>query len=205
MGWVLAGIAALCVFIGFSRVRLLVSYEGAFRFEVGVWIFRLRLPGQPGPKKTKPQKAKPSKKRAVSKPDSSFFLEHLSELFDLTKKLVSATGRRLVVDRLYINLRIHEDDAASTAIRYGQACALVYTAAGFLEGALRVRKHDIRVTPLFEEGEASAAFSAAFSIRVFSILALAVTQGASIIKMMLSFLHSAKDTTATIQKDGAVS
>ncbi|ADU27641.1 DUF2953 domain-containing protein [Ethanoligenens harbinense] len=203
MGWVLAGIAAVLVLVGLSRVRLLVSYDGAFRFDVRFWFFRLRLPGQPGAKKVKPGKEKPAKDKAAFKPDPSFFLEHFSELFDLAKKLVAATGRRLVVDRLYLDLRIHEDDAASTAIRYGQACALVYTATGFLGSALRVRRHDIRVAPLFEEGEASAAFSAALSIRVFSVLTLAVTQGAAVIRMMLSFLRSAKGTT--MQKDGAVS
>ncbi|MFT9077202.1 DUF2953 domain-containing protein [Ethanoligenens sp.] len=205
MGWIiLSGVAAFLIFLNLSRVRLLVSFQEQFSFEIRFWFFRVRLPSVPAAKKTKPQKKKSAKEGgAASKPDLSFFLTHFSEVYDLLKRLVAATGRRLVMDDLLLDLRIHEEDAAATAIRYGQACAVVYTAYGFLKSALRVRRHDIRVIPLFQDGVTSVAFSAALSIRIFSIVTLAVTQGAAIIKMMLSFVRSTKDTT--MQKDGAVS
>lgn len=204
MWWIWAGVAALLVILILSRVRVLVSFRDTFRFEVRFWFFRLKLPGAPSAKKPKPAKEKPAKKgKEPPKPDWSFFLSHFSELMDLLKKLIAATGRRLVMDRLQINLRIHEEDAAATAIRYGQACAVVYTATGFLESALRVRRHDILVTPLFQDGTSSMDFSAALSIRIFSIVTLAVTQGPAVIKLILSYLH--KDKGMTLQKDGAVS
>lgn len=203
MLWVLILLAAFFTLVSVSRLRLAVSFQDTFQFEVRFWFWRIRLPAQ---KKAKPKKAKavkaekPQKQKA--KPDLSFFLSHFSELFDLFKKLIAATGRRLTVDRLYIDLHIHESDAATTAIRYGQACTLIYTASAFVESALRVRAHDIRVTPLFQEGETAVIFSVELSIRVFSIITLAATQGVAVVKMIFSFMRSSKD--ATIQKDGAV-
>lgn len=202
--WILAGVVALLLLLAVSRVRMLVSFQDAFRFEVRFWFFKFGLPGKPVSKKPKPAKVKPQKKKTeASKPDLSFFLSRFSELADLMKNLIAATGHRLVMDRLYLDLRIHEEDAAATAIRYGQACAVVYTATGFLESALRVRQHDIHVTPLFQEESTSVAFSAALSIRIFSIVTLAVTQGPAVVKLILSYLHKDRDTT--LQKDGAVS
>lgn len=205
MPWVLAAVAALIVFLLVSRVRVLISYQETFRFEVHFWFFRILVPKPPSPKpvKQKKKRAKPvGKERA--KPDLSFFLAHFSELFDTLKDLIAATGHRLVMDRLSLNLRIHEADAAATAIRYGQACAVVYTVTGFIGSAVRVRRHEIRVSPVFQEdGATYVAFSAVLSMSVFSIVTLGITRGPAVLKLIQSFLHTEKDMT--LQKDGVVS
>lgn len=215
MRWVLLALAVLLAALAVSRLRLVLGYDGAFSFTARFWFFRF-----PGKAHKKKKQAGPVKKKAASAkgeavfvPDWSFFLTNLSDVFGLTGKLASATGRRLTVDRLTVDLRIREEDAAATAIRYGQACGVVYTAVGFLQSVVRVRRREITVVPLFQEGAAGASVSAVLSIRVYAIVTLLLTQGAGIVKLLLAFFRAsrqkseqrAQDNIPNLQKDGVKS
>ncbi|HCC00809.1 MAG TPA: hypothetical protein DEP42_06315, partial [Ruminococcaceae bacterium] len=197
------------LFIGFSRVHLSISFTERFDMEVRFWFFRYRFfkenaAEKPSSRKKKEKKSKKEKKKAESKGRStlSFFLSHFSDFAGLLKQIAVAVGRRLRVDLFLLELDIHEEDAAKTAIRYGEACALIYTGTAFLESVVRVRKHNVRITPLFQEGETQVNFSSKISISIGSIVTLIATQGVTIIKTLISIMRSTKD--AAIQKDGAV-
>ncbi len=191
---VLAAAAVLALLFA-SRIRLVLFYDADFRLEARFWFFHIPLPAgeKAAPKTGKKARARPKKQKppkAGPKPDLSFFLRHFSAFFELAKKLIAAAGRRLTVERFELDLRIHEEDAADTAIRYGQACAAVYTALGFLHSAVRVKRERVRISPLFSGGETAVSFQAELSMRIFAVLTLLVSQGIPAARTFFSLLRA---------------
>lgn len=121
-------------------------------------------------KKKKPSKTEKAKKsrKAIHKKKASFS-DRLSEVFrdlkedgvseavkeaqmlaHLAGQMVRRLRRMLTFDRLYLTVVVATGEADTTAIRYGQACAAIYTAQAALQSLLRIRKSDVRVTPRFD-------------------------------------------------------
>lgn len=105
-------------------------------------------------------KAPPKKKSSTSdklseiaeniKRDSlSETLEEVQALLELVKRTTKHLLRALTIDRLYLALTVATGEADTTAVRYGQACAVIAPAATFLNETMRVKKQRVEVTPGF--------------------------------------------------------
>lgn len=207
--WMLLCLATLLVMLAVSRVRASVSYADGFLFSVRFWFFRFPRvrPKRGGPQK-QPRAQKTEKRRKGKTPafvpDWSFFLSHFSETAELLLKLLRAVGRRVTVNLFLVDLRVRGDDAADTAIRYGQACGVVYTAAGALRSLVRVRRCEVSVIPLFQGGEAGATVQVELSMRVFSILTLLIARGPDTWKLFLAFLRASREKAERGQKHNEI-
>jgi hypothetical protein len=118
---------------------------------------------------------------------------------DLLKNTGASVQKRLRIDRLYIKLIIKEEDPAKTAILYGEACAVVYTAAAFLGSVIGVKRHEIIIKPLFDSGSSQAAIECEVSMHLGSAIAVGILQSAALIKTIVKENMSKKPA-----KDGAV-
>ena len=112
--------------------------------------------------KKKQRKAKKSKKKTdkKGKPEMSFFeslmkegLSSVTEFLVAMVKLTTKGTRRLllrfVIDRFYLDATVAHEDAAKTAVLYGQACAVFYPAYAYLNSKIRIKKKRISIHPDF--------------------------------------------------------
>ncbi len=79
----------------------------------------------------------------------------------------------LVIDELYLDVMCTRNDAASTAIYYGEVCSALFPMLGALVTKYKVRKYDINVYPDFLAKTSSASF--AVSMHLYPIYTVGIT------------------------------
>ncbi len=168
--YILLGILALLLILLLIPVQVGVGYQNDLTAWVRYGLIKIRLyPVKEKPKTKKPsgakkqttKKAEPKKKKSSTsdklseiaenmKRDSlSETLEEVQQLMQLIQRTTKKLLRALTIDRLYLSLIVAAGEADTTAIRYGQACAVIAPAATMLHETMRVKKQYIEVTPGF--------------------------------------------------------
>lgn len=79
----------------------------------------------------------------------------------------------LVIEELYIDVKCNRNDAASTAIYYGEVCSALFPMLGSLVTKYKVRKYDINVYPDYLARHSSASF--AVSMHLYPIYLIGIT------------------------------
>ena len=149
-------------------------------------------------KKKKPAKAdKPSQtaewKQLLMQDGVSGAVTFLRRLARLAGKAVERLRKGIVVDRLRFELCVATEDAADTAVRYGQVCGAIYPAVAALEQAVRVRKRHLRIEPNFLTERSEARFDVRWHVTVFCLL----RAGIPLVVGLMQELFSQQDTTDT--------
>ncbi|MDR3552062.1 MAG: DUF2953 domain-containing protein [Clostridia bacterium] len=159
---VIALAALLC-----CKVHVLADYGEDFELRLRYLFVTWRI------RRPEKGKAKTGKKR---KPALQALLDHFGRFFDFFRKTASDFVRKITVERLELEIVIHDDDAAQTAILYGEACAVIYPVVGFLSDFKAVRQRRIEVRPDFTGGESSARFGCTLGIRLGALLGIAIVR-----------------------------
>ncbi len=81
----------------------------------------------------------------------------------------------LVIDELYIDVKCTKNDAAETAIYYGEVCSALFPMLGALVTKYKVRKYDVNVYPDFLARHSSASF--AVRMHLYPIYLIGITIG----------------------------
>jgi hypothetical protein len=201
MAWIIvAAIVAFFALLMFFRVKLCVSYDSGdnsdeeFQFKIKYLFFSLRMNGQK-PGKAKKVSEKPAKEK---KTDIAKLLKMLGRYSDVLKGAAFSTLKCMRIDRLFIKLIMNEEDAAKTAILYGEACAVIYPAVSFLGSKIGVKKYEIILRPLFNGGSAEAECKCIISMRLGSIFAVGIKQAVAFIIVTVKQNNQNK-----LAKDGA--
>ena len=122
-------------------------------------------------KKNKKESSTKSKiKKIISEKGLSGFLKIVKNLLKVLKNLSSYLLKHIYVVKFYLDIKISEEDSAQTAIKYGQACAVLYPAINFIFNNLKVKRHNVKIYPDFNSEKTSVYFSAVFKIRLIYIL-----------------------------------
>ncbi|MBQ6066928.1 MAG: DUF2953 domain-containing protein [Clostridia bacterium] len=223
IGWVLLGILALIVLALCIKVKITAEYSDDNTNAQLQWLF-LKIPLYPKKKKAKKPEEEPEEKSeeeeeeapAEEKPKGKkesmlhmLYRTHgVDGLLELTRKLCSYLGtflgglfKSLVVEELYVDVRCAKQDAAETALYYGEVCSALFPMLGALAAKCKVKKYDINVYPDFLAKFSNAQFFAVF--RLYPIYVVGITLallGRLIFKLLLGmlfkiFLHN-KDKSA---------
>ncbi len=171
IGIILAVMAALIAAVLLVPIYARVRYDGTLTVRLRVWGIPITL--LPSDEDDEPQTAtettppkKPSKAAELKQElDRSFredgvgaTLRYLGELASMASQALGRLLRAVTVDRLRLEMRVAAADAADTAVRYGEVCAVLYPTLAVLERAMRVRQREVRVEPGFL-AEDSAVFA----------------------------------------------
>lgn len=209
---------ALCIILGIIlffvlllsvRVRADAEYIESFGLRVR-WLF-LRFtvfprPPEQGKKPKKPKKKKPEKKKVETQgkpkkpnPFRTFYedqgfegvLRLLRDGVDAVGGMMKSIKKHLVIEELCLWMTVSQNsDAAATAIKYGQVCAEVFPALGFLCTNLSVKKYDAQVEPDFIGTSSDAQFAASISLRpLFLVNAALVLAFRLLFKVVLKLLR----------------
>ena len=172
-----ASIFLLLFCLTLFRVKLFVTYDCGFIFKLKYIFFSFRIKSL---EEGKTKKHKAEKKGALVN-DILSVIKNFNKFFEVSKQTFNKLVERLRVDRLKIKLIICEEDAAKTAIRYGEACIVIYTAVAFISSKVDLKKHEIEIKPLFFEGSSEVLFDCLVSIRLGSLMWVALRQTAILI------------------------
>lgn len=109
-------------------------------------------------------------KKIISEKGLSGFLKIIKNLFKILKNLSVYLLKRIYVVKFYLEVKVSEEDSAQTAIKYGQACAILYPAMNFIFNNLKINDPNVKIYPDFNSEKTSVYFSTIFKIRLIYIL-----------------------------------
>lgn len=182
-----------------------VYIDVRYKYELAMWIrvaflkFQI-LPQQP--KKTKKKNKKP--KKQTKKPENSeekrknsafdyAKQKGLRGIINIIKQVTSLAAdvfkdlfRRITFTEFSFNLRIAGENAADSAIKHGQICAIIFPALKAFFSVVSCENYDINVNPDFSDTpKTEIDLKATAKIRIYSLLAFAVTKAFKAIKLYL--------------------
>lgn len=214
--WIILGIIVLLLLALWVRVVVTVHFNDEIELSVG-WLFlKFRLIPKQKPKKEKKKKEKPPKEEKpkseiIPEPkkkkhkDNIFVRFYHNKGFDGVVQLLQDTAAALggmfrrgakafTLEELRVHLRVGSYDAAQTAIKYGKTCAVVYPAMGTIVSKVRVKKHELTVSPDFMEGKNQAAFHTVISVRPLLLIhAGTVMLFQMLFKVVIQLLRHSKE------------
>lgn len=167
LGYCLLGLLALLVLLLLFPVSVRIRYQEEFLarirvFGIPVYRFSSESSRNKSEKCSQPTGKKKKAKASRHSAKNGFFADLandlkqdgvsavLNKLKALVKLAAGASGRILksiTVGRLQLQLFIASEDAATTAVRTGQVCALLYPSLSALQSVLTIRRRAVTVTP----------------------------------------------------------
>jgi Protein of unknown function (DUF2953). len=195
--WVILGICLFVLFLLLCPVTVAVDFENEFAAKVGFLFVKVQV--FPRPEKEQPEKKekteKKEKKEKVSAKSKirgileqkglSGFLNMIREFASIATDAAKKWISHLVIDRIYLDVTVADEDAAQAAILYGEVCAGVYTPMGILLTSLKCKEYHINVVPDFQKKKCEIRFSLKIHILLLFLLApalKALVQSLKIIK-----------------------
>lgn len=190
VGLILSGILLLILLLLFCPLVVKVVYDGQISLKVGLLFPVIRVlpakPKKPKPekkKKTKKQKKKPEqdqgkkKNRLFEKVKSkglSGIIELLKELVDILKKMLKKITDHLVIATMDLEIALATEDAAQTALSFGNTCAAVFPLIALIEQSVKKCNHRENIYPVFTDTETKVYFVLKARILPFFLLSAAM-------------------------------
>lgn len=151
-------------------------------------------------KKTSAKKKSRSDKKGLTSllkeyADNKDKKELVFDMFSLFKKLCikfSKLLKHVRIKKLEVNLKIASDDAAKTAILYGNACSIVYSLVALLKSACGFDHKKIAVSADFSSDKIDLTMLSNIRIRVIYIVYFAISVAYTIIKMKLGEIKNGR-------------
>ncbi|MGW8114732.1 DUF2953 domain-containing protein [Caproicibacterium sp. NSD3] len=186
--WVILGILLILLF---SPLCVTMIYQEGFcakiRFLFLTYTFSPEKSKEKASQKgKKAEKPKEKKEDTDSQKDQSkwknLFKERgLGGMLDLIKKFmeqVTPPIKKLLthfhIKKLICEVSVSTEDAAETAILYGQACAVIYPAVAMLTQAAKLYRFTASVAPDFDKKKSSVNFELKFHVLTIWLLIAAV-------------------------------
>ena len=196
--YILLSIVAVIILLLCIRVTAVLNYNINLTFDVK-WLFlKFRIYPKKEKQEKKKEKAEEDKPKEEKKkknkkgpgPLKAFYenqgfggvLELIKNTSDAVSGLLKRVFKSLVINEIYLGMRISGDDAASTAIDYGETCAKVFPAMGAICSTMKVRKYDVDIRPDFISSVKKAQFHV-----VISAIPIKITNAAVILAVQLLF------------------
>lgn len=200
--WILGILAALVVLLCLTRVGVHAVFrdgEALIRARIGPFRFRVYPSKEKKPKEEKPEKEKPPKekrpkeKKAKPKIGFSDIKDAVRTLWPPLKRALDRTRRGIRIAPLDLSVTVGgREDPATAAERYGDLYAAVWTVTPALEQVLDIREPHIHVGIDFDVPETEIAGEAGVSIRVGTLLGVALSIGIPALKWFLAFRKKQK-------------
>ena len=185
-----------------------IQFKDSFVVKIKV----LGIPITVFPQKEKPQSEEKKKKPKEEKEKTGKFskikgiLESkgLSGLLDFFKELAgvaAGTGKKLfshlVIYQLSVDISISNEDAAKTAIQYGQACAVVYPAMSMITTVAKCKQSHVCVIADFDDKKSKADFRLKAGMRPIFVLTAGIS---GLIRLIKVYRRHTADLPKTTSK-----
>ena len=205
--YIVLGIALAVFLLLMIRVQIFAAYTDDLHLKIKVLFFQKTiLPAPPKHKKKKKQKSKPGKKSdqkpADAKQEKQSYLGKLREkkglsgVVSLLTEVAKITGgvlkgifAHMVIHRMNVGIALNSGDAASTAVAYGNLCAVVYPAVNVIAAATVCKDYNVTVEPIFDgDRQTEISVDVYAHLRLFFVIDDAIKAGLRLMWLRLRLL-----------------
>lgn len=183
--WIIGGVLVLLVALLLCPAHVKIGYENSLSVQLR-WLFlHFTFPREvaegeePVQQQEQPQQQNSNKSSALKElwrqKGPGGLLELLRRFTQAAAGPVKKLLSHILLYQLELKIVVAEEDAAQTAVRYGYACSVVYTAMGALAAITGCKNHDISVTADFDAQQGHARLMAKLKIRPLFVLTAGVS------------------------------
>ena len=218
-GWFIA--AAIVLLIAFFPVAVQLRYDADGTYvAVRIGLYKMQLIPKPKSGKMKKEKSqktkkeKPKKEKKAKEPKGKTAAQGGSILdfwpfVELAWSFLGAFRRKLLLKELTLQVAIGGEDAAKSAILYGQAQAVLNAVYPRFRQLFRIQKENVGIRCDFTEPKMNITAALHIRLLVGDVLHLALIYGLKALKAFLTFRGKRKAVcnsadTDTILNDKAV-
>lgn len=163
----------LLALILFTPINFTLEYKKHLKIKIR--FFGIPIPVFSGNKKKQHRKSrKKTTEKHSSKKDIILSIKKIGILLKSSREAISQIFKKIKIRSLKIILRVGANDAAETAIRYGQANAIIYPALSIINNLSKPEKAMVNIVPNFPSEKTDIDFKVDIKSSVFNLLALAV-------------------------------
>ena len=190
-------IVLLIAFLLLSSLTVVFNIDEQIVLEVkflGISLFNFnskhKANNKPSVKKTAAKKNDKKKLTSVLKEfaKGKSKKELIEEILEIIKELCVKFGRLLKhikFKKLEFNLTVASSDAATTAILYGNLCAVVYSICGMLSTAYNFDAKKVKVLTDFTSENMKIMLKSKIKVKLIYLVAFAISAAFSIIKLRI--------------------
>ena len=212
--WILGVLAALIVLLCLTRVGVHAAFRGSdavIRIRVGPFRFRVYPPKEKKPKADKPEKEKKKKPPKEKKPKGekknpkislADIKDAIRTLWPPLKRALARTRRGIRMDPLDLSVTVGgREDPAAAAELYGYLHAGVWTGMSVLEQLLVIPNPHIHIGIDFDRDQTEASGEVGVSIRIGTLLGVALGIGIPALKWFLRFRKKQKEQSVAPKEE----
>ncbi len=212
--YIILAIVALFILLLSIKFRIEAEYIDKFTLKVR-WLFlsftvypfpekKPKKPKKPKePKEEQPQEEKPPEDIVEKKPNPfKVFYDNqgVKGVIGLIKDSADALGsmmrcfkKHFIIDDLYLWIVISKNqDAAGTAVEYGNVCKDVFPSLGYICSTLKVKNYDVNIEPDFIGTFSSAQFVFNASLRPIFLINYGIVFAVRMVKNVVLKILRAK-------------
>lgn len=202
--YIILGILLLLFLFTILNVWVLARYDEELSLFVKIAFVKIQLvppkpkkkkkekPKKPKKEKKKPEEKKPEKKKSsnvmdyVKQKGVSGIINIIKRVADLAVGTLKDLFGKITVTKLSLRLRIAGEDAADSAVKYGQVCSVLYPALKVIGEVVTIEDYDVDVEPDFsDKPKNSAKADVTAKIRIISILKIVIKRGFAALRLIL--------------------
>jgi Protein of unknown function (DUF2953). len=161
-------------------VSVSACFEQEFSAKIKYLFFSYQIPsesqesGEPektGKEETGEKSDAYSKFRDIIKRKGlSGFLDIISEFASIATGAAKKLFSHVVIQRIFVDIAVADEDAAQAAISYGCTCSVVYPAMAVLVTRVKCKDYHIHIAPDFNEKECRIFFTCEIKTKLLFIL-----------------------------------
>lgn len=170
--------------IGFVKIQLVPEKEKKKKSE------KKKTSKKKKQKKTEKAKKEPEKKKSkFSEKGLSWIVDIIKKAAELAKSVLKGFFKHIIVKKMYVSIRVAEEDAAKTAVSYGYYCSAIYPSVSILAQSTKCKHYGVDIMPDFNDG-AETKYNVDFvaRIRIIWIFAVIIKNGKRIFDIIKEFL-----------------
>ncbi len=177
MGYLIAlSILILLAFLLCSSVRANISYQDEMIVVIEYLFLKFQVYPEKPPKKGEEEKEDKDKKK-LKIVNVQKFIRFVQRIIQMISGIIGDILKKCKIKLLQINIIVASEDAAQTAIQYGEVCAAVGTALGVFQAFIPPKKYDIHIAPDFTKTEFLLDLKIIMSLRLYTLLGILIKHG----------------------------
>lgn len=193
--YIFIGVILFLTLIMFIPITVHASYCDEFRCTlfvgfIKVWVYppkskKKKTESKADREKQDDKESKEEKQSLIEEKGLVWFINLIKKIAKFAESALKDFFKRILIKRLMISIKIAGNDAADTAIKYGQCCSVVYPAVSIITGTVNCTGYGIDILPDFnEKSKSKIEFELKARIFLFNLALLVFRHGFKGLKLL---------------------
>lgn len=192
--YIILSVFAVIMILLLFPIRIFLFFDGTMKLEIKYLFFSIYPRKKKEKDKNTQKEPEEISKEVPDKKEKSVIAKYKEEhglngLLDLIKNMVliltdtfQKTAKHLKISKLEINLIVVGEDAADTAIKFGQSCAVIFPAVSLIENGVKKCVHKEDISPGFLLDKTKYELTLKAEIQVIFLVGILISEGIKLLK-----------------------